>query len=95
MQNSSLGFWEWASQTQRSGNMRLVDQAQVKSREDDLREESNYRSNDPHIIALAQASGARLLYSNDKKLQENFKDIKLVIVFVRIIKEPDILRSSA
>lgn len=66
--------------------MRLVDQAQVKSCEDDLREESNYRSNDPHIIALAQASGARLLYSNDKKLQENFKDTKLVIVFVGIIK---------
>lgn len=48
--------------------MRLVDQVQVKSREDDLREESNYRSNDPRIIALAQASGARLLYSSDKKL---------------------------
>lgn len=78
LSSSSPGFREWALQAQRSGNMRLVDQAQVKSREDDLRKESNYKSNDPHIIALAQVSGARLLYSNDKKLQEDFKDPKLV-----------------
>lgn len=31
------------------------------------------KSNDPHIIALARVSGARLLYSKDQKLQEDFK----------------------
>ena len=30
------------------------------------------KSNDPHIIALAQVSGARLLFSNDEDLQNDF-----------------------
>ena len=36
------------------------------------------KSDDPHIIALAQVSGARLLYSNDKSLQQDFKNKDLI-----------------
>ena len=32
------------------------------------------RSNDEHVIALAQVSGARLLYTNDRDLQRDFKN---------------------
>ena len=35
------------------------------------------RSNDPHVIALAQINGARLLYSNDEALQKDFGDKRL------------------
>ena len=35
-------------------------------------------SDDPHIIALALVSGARLLYSNDLALQKDFGNVKLV-----------------
>lgn len=35
-------------------------------------------SNDEHIIALAQVSGARLLYSNDTSLGKDFKNPTLV-----------------
>jgi len=35
-------------------------------------------SNDHHIIALARISGARLLFSNDKELQQDFKNPRLV-----------------
>lgn len=35
-------------------------------------------SNDAHIIALAQISGARLLYSNDRDLHKDFKSKKLI-----------------
>jgi predicted nucleic acid-binding protein len=37
-------------------------------------------SNDLHILALARASGAKLLFSMDKKLGQDFKNRKLVKV---------------
>lgn len=39
-----------------------------------------YRSNDPHVIALARVSGARLLCTEDKnsKLMRDFRNAKLV-----------------
>ena len=36
------------------------------------------RSNDQHVIALAQVSGARLLYSDDGDLHEDFKNNRLI-----------------
>ena len=36
------------------------------------------RSNDQHVIALAQVSGARLLYANDGDLQRDFKKKALI-----------------
>ena len=36
------------------------------------------RSNDPHVIALALVSGARLLYSNDRDLGDDFRDRNLI-----------------
>lgn len=36
------------------------------------------RSNDAHVVALAQVSGARLLYSNDRRLHEDFGNSTLV-----------------
>jgi len=36
------------------------------------------RSDDPHIIALARISGARLLYSNDRALHQDFGDRDLL-----------------
>ncbi len=36
------------------------------------------RSDDPHIIALARISGARVLCSQDKNLHRDFKNLKLI-----------------
>ncbi len=36
------------------------------------------RSNDHHIVALAVVSGARLLYTNDRDLTDDFKDKRLI-----------------
>ena len=38
----------------------------------------NLQSNDAHVIALAQLSGARLLYTNDGDLQKDFRNKNLV-----------------
>ena len=40
--------------------------------------ERDCRSDDPHIIALTRVSGARLLYSNDRALQKDFKNRTLI-----------------
>lgn len=41
----------------------------------ELIEQGQCKSNDQHIIALAQVSGARLLYTHDNNLMSDFKDI--------------------
>ena len=46
--------------------------------EEKLLQEERCRSNDTHVIALAQISGARLLYSNDKDLHVDFKNKRLI-----------------
>lgn len=43
-----------------------------------LRRRRDCVSNDAHVIALAQVTGARLLFSNDSALQSDFKN-KLLI----------------
>lgn len=50
----------------------------VEARAIELRKDNSCVSNDEHIIALAQISGARLLYSNDKKLHKDFGNKNLI-----------------
>ena len=35
-------------------------------------------SDDPHVLALARVSGARLLYTNDANLMADFKNKRLI-----------------
>ena len=69
---------EWARQALNAGLIRSVSASKVKQRTQTLQNEGSYRSNDPHVLALAQVSGARLLYSNDTDLQRDFKDKNLI-----------------
>ena len=43
-----------------------------------LTDEKACRSNDAHVIALAAVGGARLLYTNDRRLQSDFKNRQLI-----------------
>ncbi len=61
-----------------SGAARTVDSDRMTERVDSIRQEFQLKSNDPHIIALAQISGARLLYSDDKDLHKDFKNKDLI-----------------
>ena len=67
-------FKEWANAAIKSGKMRIEDGTEIEKREVEISRSYQLRSNDLHIVALAQVSGARLLYSNDGKLIEDFKD---------------------
>ena len=50
----------------------------IRSRTESWRNSGELRSDDPHIIALAGESGARLLYSHDRSLQQDFRDVSLI-----------------
>ena len=52
------------------------EESKIEAREKNLRKECV--SNDAHIIALAQVSGARLLCSNDRDLHKDFKNKGLI-----------------
>lgn len=58
----------------RAGRVRRYDGARVDREEAALLEAGSLRSDDPHIIALAKVSGARLLYSDDRALHCDFTD---------------------
>ena len=60
-----------------------ADMAVEEPRERELREQeqalaADIRSDDPHILALARVSGARLLYTEDGDLMTDFKDKRFV-----------------
>ena len=61
-----------------SKHMRIVNDAKVDDKTKQLVADRICKSNDSHIIALAQLGGARLLYSNDGNLQQDFRDKRLV-----------------
>ena len=54
--------------------MRVVNASEISAKTEELQREGNFRSDDPHILALAQVSGSRLLYSADMDLQQDFKN---------------------
>lgn len=66
------------SQTIQSGVARRLCPHRVTEREKKVQQEFQLKSDDPHIIALAQLSGARLLFSNDRDLHLDFRDSRLI-----------------
>ena len=68
----------WVRQAIIAGLITRVSKSRVKERETGLLNQGLCKSDDPHVIALAQVSGARLLYSNDKNLQADFKNKDLL-----------------
>lgn len=58
--------------------VRLVDDAKVNAEQKRVDARGICRSGDAHIIALARISGARLLWTRDDYLQEDFQNKKLI-----------------
>ena len=71
-------FRNWIQEAIRAGLLKTVCERDVLARTENLHKRHVCRSNDPHVIALAQVSGARLLYSNDRNLQRDFKNKSLI-----------------
>lgn len=71
-------FRPWLAEALRGGRARSLNDAEVDARETTLRQSGTCESNDQHIIALAQLSNARLLYTNDDALTRDFGRKRLI-----------------
>ncbi len=67
----------WLRTRIQSGRARAVEPAKVEAEEKKVRRLA-CRSDDPHVLALARVSGARTLCSEDRALQEDFGNPKLI-----------------
>ena len=76
----SNGFKRWFSEAERVGSqaVQIVPDLEVEEKQAELKSEYPIESNDEHILALAQISGARLLYTNDGRLQKDFQNPRLI-----------------
>ncbi len=69
---------DWLKEAKRQGRVRLFEDNDVRRETDTLRARGVCTSNDPHVIALARISGARVLYTNDRDLMTDFKNRDLL-----------------
>ena len=71
-------YMKWAQELIQKGSLLSINDDQVTARTEKLQVSGDFKSNDVHILALAQISGARLLYSNDTDLHQDFKNGQLI-----------------
>ena len=62
----------------RAGRAKLIPASRFADDECDLKARADLRSDDPHVLALARAAGARLLYTADRNLISDFKDRRFI-----------------
>ena len=71
-QPGSANFRKWLPAAIRLGRVSQWDDQEVDNVATALAEQGVCQSDDPHVVALARASGARLLYTVDRALQQDF-----------------------
>ena len=76
--NKIYSFTVWQKEATAAGRVILRDDGEVDAVAEELKKEGVCKSDDEHVVALAKLSGARLLYSNDDKLQKDFKNKELI-----------------
>jgi hypothetical protein len=70
--------WRFILMLDRAGKAVAYSDAAIDKLERSLEESGLLHSDDPHIIALAKVSGARLLCSKDVNLHKDFRSAKLI-----------------
>ena len=70
--NKKVG--QWLAELYRSNMVRIILEPDIEREEHILLGLGQRQSNDDHILALARASGARLLFSRDNDLAQDFKN---------------------
>ena len=66
-----LAYW-------RAGKASVIPADHFADDEQALRNRASLHSDDPHVPALARATGVRLLYTGDRKLMDDFKNKELI-----------------
>ena len=67
-------FRVWLRDALLAGRVYEIARGDVDAEETELDQAPTRQSDDPHVLALAKVSGARLLFSNDRDLQKDFKN---------------------
>jgi hypothetical protein len=62
----------------RAGRLKRISDSDVTAEEQRLFRSGICQSDDPHIVALARRSGARILYSHDQALHQDFGNKDLI-----------------
>ena len=70
--SDSKAFNTWLQTALLFGRAQRIPDDKVESATKELQDQQICRSDDEHVLALAKVSGARLLFTNDKPLQEDF-----------------------
>ena len=68
----------WLDERVKSGKASILPKDKVHEVEQRLIQEDTFKSDDPHVLALALVAGARLLYTHDDALTGDFKDPNLI-----------------
>ena len=76
--DGNRAFRDWRLQAGLAGRVKRLNDEAVDGRARQLKQDNACRSDDEHVVAVAQLGGARLLYSNDGALQDDFDDKKLI-----------------
>ena len=71
-------FNEWLQEAQQAGRTRRISDQEVNNETENLRKQKICQSNDEHVLALARVSGARLLFTNDQDLKNDFTNHQII-----------------
>ena len=71
-------FIEWSSTAIKDGRVRYFNRDEIERETVKLSKNWPGKSDDEHVIALAQVSKARVLYAYDKDLRDDFRDPALI-----------------
>ena len=71
-------FREWYARNIQSGLILQIGRDRIAPVQRRLKREDRCKSNDTHVLALAIASGGRLLYTNDNLLMDDFRNRNIV-----------------
>ena len=72
-------FERWfREERRRGGRVRQARNEIISERQQALVRDGLPTSDDEHVLALAQVSGARLLYSNDRRLKNDFLNAEII-----------------
>ena len=78
LRQASHRFRQWVAVAQTTSQLRLISGRLVAEASAHFEAHPSRQSDDPHILALSSVSGARLLYSNDDALQQDFTNSDLL-----------------
>ena len=70
--SDSKAFNTWLQTALLFGRAQRISDDKVEFATKELQDQQICKSDDEHVLALAKVSGARLLFTNDKLLQEDF-----------------------